>query len=109
MVIARRLHEYGIPLRTAYTIMEFLANVALFVPLGLLLALAWPRLRMWLIIIAGLVASSTIELVQMTLPSRFPTLSDVAANTLGTAIGCAAVFLVRYLLSDDRESSLPDR
>lgn len=94
--IAFRLAEYasahlGISLSTSYTVFEFLANIALFVPFGLLLAAGWPRWSPWLVILTGYAASATIELVQTLLPSRYPTLSDVIANTLGTIVGCLLV------------------
>ncbi|BDZ39205.1 VanZ family protein [Microbacterium suwonense] len=77
-----------VPLGLSYTVFEFLANIALFVPLGLLLVAAWPRANAWVVLLLGYATSVTIELVQTLLPSRFTTLSDVIANTLGTAIGC---------------------
>lgn len=87
--IARYVSEHsGISLSTSYTVFEFLANIALFVPLGLLLVAAWPRSNAWIVLLLGYSASATIELVQTLLPSRYPTLSDVIANALGTAIGC---------------------
>lgn len=93
--IARFFSEhFDIPLTVTYAVFEFLANVALFVPFGLLLAAAWPRLSRWLIILLGYASSATIELVQTLLPSRYPTISDVIANTLGTVIGCLALHAV---------------
>lgn len=93
--IARFVSEnFGIALSTSYTVFEFLANIALFVPFGLLLAAAWPRKSPWLIILIGYATSATIELVQTLLPSRVPAISDVVANTLGTVIGCLALHAV---------------
>ena len=89
--------EFDIALSTSYTVFEFLANIALFVPFGLLLAAAWPRRSPWLIILIGYAASATIELVQTLLPSRYPTLSDVIANTLGTIIGCLVARMLLQL------------
>lgn len=77
-----------LPLSVSYTVFEFLANIALFVPLGLLLVAAWPRTSAWVVLLIGYSTTATIELVQTMLPSRFATLSDVIANTLGAAIGC---------------------
>ncbi|MGF2948842.1 VanZ family protein [Microbacterium alcoholitolerans] len=92
--IARYVSEnYGISYATSATAFEFLANIALFVPLGLLLVAGWPRSNAWIVLLIGYSASVTIELVQTMLPSRYPTLSDVIANTLGTAIGCLVVRL----------------
>lgn len=101
--IAFRIARYvsvhaDIPLGLSYTVFEFLANIALFVPLGLLLVAAWPRANAWVVLLLGYSSSGTIELVQTLLPSRFPTLSDVIANTIGTAIGCliARMFVQRH-------------
>lgn len=87
-----------VSLTTTYTLFEFLANIALFVPLGLLLVAAFPRNSAWVVLLLGYATSATIELVQTMLPSRYPTLSDVIANTLGTAIGCliARMFVRRH-------------
>ena len=85
--IAQLLGVVGIPFEPAYVVLEFLANIALFVPLGALLALASARLPRWAIIATGFVTSVVIELVQLALPSRFSTVSDVVANTLGTGFG----------------------
>ncbi|MEJ1088257.1 VanZ family protein [Microbacterium sp. Mu-80] len=88
--------RFDVSMTTTYTLFEFLANIALFVPLGLLLVAAFPRNSAWVVLLLGYATSATIELVQTMLPSRYPTLSDVIANTLGTAIGCLiARMLVR--------------
>lgn len=84
----------GVPFATAYAVLEFVANIALFVPFGLLLAWGWPRLHFWQIVALGAASSITIELVQILLPTRFPTLSDVIANTLGAAFGWLLVSAV---------------
>ncbi len=90
--LARYVSEhFGIALSTSYTVFEFLANIALFIPLGLLLVAAWPRSNAWIVLLIGYSASATIELVQTLLPSRYPTLSDVIANTIATALGCLRV------------------
>ena len=86
--IARFASErLDISMSTTYTAFEFLANIALFVPLGALIAVAWPSLRLWHIALLGLATSGAIELGQTMLPSRFPTVSDIIANTTGAAIG----------------------
>lgn len=78
-------------------VLEFLANVALFAPIGLLLVLAWPRLRLWRAVLVGALMSVLIETVQGFMPSRFPTISDVVANTLGTLIGAVIVTVILSL------------
>jgi glycopeptide antibiotics resistance protein len=67
---------------------EVLANVALFVPAGFLLAVSLGRV--WAAAVVCIVASAAIELAQQRfLPSRVPSLADVEHNGLGGAIGAA--------------------
>lgn len=82
---------WGVPREPAAIVFEFLANVALFVPFGLLVSAAAPRWSPWAIIGLGCLVSITIELVQLGIPSRVPTISDIIANTAGTAFGCVVV------------------
>lgn len=96
-VFARLVALWGVPFEAAYAVLEFAANIALFVPLGVLLVAGWRRIPAWTIVAVGAAASTVIELVQLALPSRYSTLSDVIANTLGTAVGLviARAFLRR--------------
>ena len=80
-----------VPYVESYALLEFLANVALVVPLGVLLRWGWPRMPWWITTLIGLAMTLTIESVQTLLPSRFPTISDVIANTAGTALGALFV------------------
>ncbi len=103
---------WGVPREPAAIVFEFLANVALFVPFGLLLSMAAPRWSPWAVIALGCLASIVIELVQLGIPSRFATISDVIANTAGTAVGCGAVLWWRAARTDhtvevSRRSRLP--
>ncbi|WP_238476176.1 VanZ family protein [Agromyces mariniharenae] len=97
--IAEALATVGVPREPAAIVLEFLANVALFTPLGALLVLAFPGVRWWAVLLAGFLLSVGIELVQLTIPSRVSTLSDVVANTAGTAVG---LLLVRGRRGDRR-------
>ncbi|WP_158067196.1 VanZ family protein [Tersicoccus sp. Bi-70] len=75
-----------------YGAVEWLANIALFVPAGLFLALVLPPLARWWGVAIGAVASGAIETAQaLFLPTRVASLADVAANTLGSALGVAVV------------------
>lgn len=99
-LIARWVADAGIAsYYSSAVVLEFLANVALFVPIGLLLPLAWSRLRLWQVVLIGLLMSGLIESVQGFMPSRFPTLSDVIANSLGALVGGMIVVLVRLALA----------
>ncbi|AWB96293.1 VanZ family protein [Agromyces badenianii] len=64
---------------------EFAANVALFVPIGVILGLAVRRF--WLGFTLAVAFSAGAELVQVFLPSRVASLRDVVANVLGAVVG----------------------
>lgn len=102
-VVAGWVADAGIAeYRPAAVVLEVLANVALFVPIGLLLAVAWPRWGLWRIVLIGAALSIVIETGQSFLPSRFPTVSDVLANTTGTLLGAAVVVTLTRLVSGRR-------
>ncbi|GAA5093649.1 hypothetical protein GCM10025760_24090 [Microbacterium yannicii] len=77
-----------------YDLIETTANVALFVPLGVLLALAL-RLHRGLVVPLALVTTLIIETGQaLFLTQRTPSMRDIVANVLGAVIGLAIVLLV---------------
>lgn len=84
---------------TTYTALEFAANIALFIPFGILLAVGWTRLKTWQLALLGLVTSGLIEAVQIFLPTRFSTVSDLVANTAGAVVGCLSIRLIVWLAS----------
>lgn len=76
-----------------YSGVEFTANVAMFVPLGVLV-LAW-RGRWWHGILGGLAVSAAIETWQLLfLPTRVADVRDLVANTIGAAVGVGAFVLL---------------
>jgi VanZ like family len=80
-------HAHGLPMWISFDLIEFIANVLMFVPIGLFGALALARAR-WLILLAAVSASVTIEIIQATrMPERVGTPRDVIANGLGAVIG----------------------
>lgn len=96
---------FGVAFDTAYTSLEFLANIALFVPFGLLLSASAPKLPWWAVTLAGCATSVLIECVQILLPTRFPTLSDVIANTAGAALGWV-LWRIAVTMTHRRRSTL---
>ncbi|WP_091230783.1 VanZ family protein [Microbacterium sp. 3J1] len=96
VLAARWVAQQGIVSYEASLIsLEFLANVAFLVPVGALVALGWPRLRLWHVVVIGFLMSGLIESVQSVIPSRAPSVSDVVANTLGALMGAAIVAVAR--------------
>ena len=78
-----------------YVLLEYGSNIALFVPLGVLVALQLPRGLRWVGILIGAAVSVTIEVLQgALLPERVATPLDVVANTMGATIGVLLVGVV---------------
>ncbi len=71
---------------------NLLLNIALFVPLGVLLPLLGKPFRKWYLTIpAGLAVSLAIEFLQLGLGRGICDVDDLFANTLGAAVGYFAV------------------
>lgn len=99
------LHRGGLPNGYGYDALEFSANIAFFVPIGVLLCLVFAR-RLWLLaILCGALLSGVIELGQLLfLSARFASWQDVEANTIGTAIGVTIVLIARGIRALARAS-----
>ena len=78
-----------------YAGLEFTANIGMFIPVGVLLALLLPPRRWWVAVLIGFAMTVTIETAQLFIPGRFSDVRDIIANTAGAAIGVAIVRLVR--------------
>lgn len=90
----RKLHRWGLPGWVDYGFVESASNVLLFVPLGALMVWLMGRRYWWVGPAAGVLLSSLIELAQfLFLPARYPAPADVAANTLGAAVGAGLALL----------------
>ncbi|HWK21384.1 MAG TPA: VanZ family protein [Microbacteriaceae bacterium] len=112
--------ERGLPAWVTYDVVEFTANVALFLPFGLLLSLVLrgplserseskgargsssreaayrdlPALPLLTPTVLSLALSLSIEFTQSAfLPARFATGSDLLANTVGGFLGAALVVI----------------
>lgn len=89
--IIARLERYPdlAPLTSRLSVerIEFLANIGLFVPLGVFLLLLVGTRLWWVALAAGIVLTSMIENVQRSIPGRVSDPRDVAANAIGMVIG----------------------
>ena len=95
-VIARWVAAlFGLPPEPTFDVLEVAANVAMFVPFGVLALTAYRWMRVWSATIAGLATSGIIEGVQLFLPTRYATVSDLIANTAGALLGALLVAGIR--------------
>lgn len=86
----QRNHNFG------YFIVNFLGNIAMFVPIGLFLPMLSPKCTLSKTLLAGLGISLLIELCQIPL-GRGVDIDDLWLNTLGTAAGYALFLLARRI------------
>lgn len=86
--------------------LEFIANIGMFVPLGALLVILLGRSRWWIAILLCLGYTVFIESFQAIVlaATRYATLSDVTANTLGGALGTGLGLLVLVWVGSRRRA-----
>lgn len=88
------LHERGYAERIDYGRLEFLANIAMFVPIGMFLLLLCGAGGWWLAAIGSFATTAFIETVQKEIPGRVSDERDLLANTIGGLIGVAIALVL---------------
>lgn len=89
--VLQYLHTHGVPGWFDYHFVEASANVAMFIPLGVVAAMAMPTMAGWHLIVIGLLASLCMEIGQLLfISARFSSLIDVVTNVCGAVIGIVA-------------------
>lgn len=75
---------------------ENIMNVIVFLPIGLLIGLGFPKCSWWKTIGTGCFISITIEAMQFVTKRGFCEVDDVMHNTLGCAIGIGIIKLIMF-------------
>lgn len=88
------LHERGYAESIDYTRLEFLANIGLFVPIGMFLLLFFGAGGWWLAGLGSFATTALIETLQRQIPGRVPDERDLLANTIGGLIGVAVALVL---------------
>ncbi|MFU8945849.1 VanZ family protein [Mycetocola zhadangensis] len=83
----RVLHRYEATAWIDYNALEFLANVAMFFPIGLFLVLLFGRRLWWLAMALGCGITLAIETAQIFIPGRVSDPRDIVANSAGAILG----------------------
>lgn len=84
-------------------IVELVVNVALFVPLGLVLPFIFKKISLLKAAMIGLSCSFSIELLQCFISNRDSTIDDLLCNTLGAVIGYLLYLLIKKLFPNFTE------
>jgi len=77
-----------------YNRVEFGANVAMFVPIGLFFLLLFGRRLWWLAILFGVAMTFGIELAQQFIPDRVSDPRDLVANSSGAFLGVVVALVL---------------
>lgn len=86
----------GAPRWFTYGLIEALGNIALFIPLGILLAVVLARASWWRLLALSVLASACIEAGQLAfLAHRTASWTDIGLNALGAGIGLLAARLTQ--------------
>ena len=88
------LHRRGYLETLTVDRIEFLANIAMFVPIGVFLLLLVGAERWWIAVFLPFFMTVFIETAQRNIPGRVPDPRDILANTMG---GVAGVFVAMIL------------
>ena len=92
--VLNRLQGYDELAWLTYDRAEFLANIALFVPVGVFLLLLVGTRFWWVAAGLAFVMTSAIETAQRSIPGRVPDERDLFANTVGALIGIAVAIVL---------------
>ena len=76
---------------------ENIMNVVVFIPVGLLLGIAFKQVTWWKALLLGCGISITIESLQFFFTRGFSELDDVMHNTLGCLIGFGFMIILRII------------
>lgn len=88
-----------------YDRIEFAANIALFIPFGVLVTLLVRQA--WLVLPLGFLTTLVIETAQaLLLDRRTPSVLDLVANMAGVCVGLLVVVFVRWL-QDEHQVAVP--
>ena len=87
MQILRILWEHPATDWVTYNGVEFSANIAMFLPIGLFFLLLFGRKRWWLAVVIPFLMTVSIETAQFWIPGRVSDIRDVISNTTGAIVG----------------------
>lgn len=73
--------------QTEYLFPQVIMNILVFIPLGFLLKVSFPAMKLWQLLLLGIGLSVTIEVSQLIFHKGFCEIDDVIHNGIGCLIG----------------------
>lgn len=99
------LHSHQLFEWLYWTRLEVLANIAMLVPVALLLTFALGARRWWMAVAMCVATSAGVEAVQYFMPGRVSSGLDVIANSLGAVVGALLAVGVEAIVVRERRAS----
>ncbi len=87
---------------TKVLIQEHIMNVAVFIPIGILLAIVLKGVKWWKVMLAGTGLSLIVEMMQYCLMRGYGEIDDVIHNTIGCLIGYGLVLLCKMIVNQEK-------
>ena len=83
-------------------IQEHIMNVAVFIPIGILLAIVLKGMRWWKVLLAGMGVSLIVEVMQYIMMRGYCEIDDVIHNSIGCLIGYGLVLLCKMIVNQEK-------
>ena len=80
-------------------IQEHIMNVAVFIPIGILLAIILKGVKWWKVLLAGMGVSLIVEVMQYIMMRGYCEIDDVIHNSIGCLIGYGLVLLCKMIVN----------
>lgn len=87
---------------TKVLIEEHLMNVAVFIPIGILLAIVLKGVKWWKVMLAGMGVSLIVEVMQYIMRRGYCEIDDVIHNSIGCLIGLGLVLLCKMKVNQEK-------
>ena len=87
---------------TRVLIEEHIMNVAVFIPIGILLAIVLKGMRWWKVLLAGMGVSLIVEVMQYIMRRGYCEIDDVIHNSIGCLIGLGLVLLCKMKVNQEK-------
>ena len=102
----RFLFQFTHPTDAIKVVTEFLLNIAVFIPLGIIFPLMIKKSKWWLNLITGFLISVLIEIIQLLTAFGGFEIYDLIANTLGTILGGFIYNLLIKIIKEEKQTKV---
>ena len=99
----RFLFQFTHPTNAAKVIVEFVLNIVVFIPLGVIFSTLINKSKWWINLLTGLSISICVELIQLITSFGGFEIYDLIANTFGTILGGVIYSLLIKAIKEEQQ------